>query len=265
MKKGDIWMPFYIADYLANTARLTTVQHGAYLLLIMEYWIHGPLPDDNRKLCQITKMPFIAFKKSRQQLSEFFSVVDGFWIHKRIEEEKRKTAQLIEKYKERSKAGNDAKRAKGILKGVLEGDQKDTLEAPPLPSPLPKTIKTKSRTTPSAQQVALPGWLSEQVWNAWLQHRKDCKKPLTQHAGKLSIAKLEALRLEGHQPEDVIAQSIVSGWTGLFPITEMRQKNYASKADEQKSFFDGIVTEHEQRRIRTINPLAGQSDSEGLD
>lgn len=90
MAKTDVWMPLYIADYLADTSRLTTVQHGAYLLLIMDYWRNGVLPDDDSILAQITKMQPDAWALIRTSIVRFFTIENGAFVHKRIESEKEK-------------------------------------------------------------------------------------------------------------------------------------------------------------------------------
>lgn len=103
MSKTDIWMPLYIADYLADTTRLTTEQHGAYLLLIMDYWRNGPLPDDDGALANITRLTTPAWKKHRTTLARLFRVEGGEWRHKRIDEELKEAAANAQKYAERAK------------------------------------------------------------------------------------------------------------------------------------------------------------------
>lgn len=78
------WMPLYVGDYLGDTGHLSTTQHGAYLLLMMHYWKKGELPDDDKQLAAITKLPMRIWLDSRETLQAFF--YDG-WHHKRIDEE----------------------------------------------------------------------------------------------------------------------------------------------------------------------------------
>ncbi|MET4289232.1 uncharacterized protein YdaU (DUF1376 family) [Bradyrhizobium sp. LA8.1] len=81
------WFPFYVGDYTRDTARLTTEAHGAYLLLMLDYWVNGAPPDDDETLATITKLPVTIWKKRRLALVKFFKVQDGHWVHGRIEKE----------------------------------------------------------------------------------------------------------------------------------------------------------------------------------
>lgn len=101
--KQDIWMPLYIADYLADTTRLNTEQHGAYLLLIMDYWRNGAPPDDDSTLANITKLQLSSWKKNKPILQKLFVVSEGEWHHKRIDEELIIAANNAEKYAKRAK------------------------------------------------------------------------------------------------------------------------------------------------------------------
>jgi uncharacterized protein YdaU (DUF1376 family) len=88
------WMPLYVGDYLGDTGHLTTAQHGAYLLLMMHYWRKGELPDDDRQLSKITKLPLRTWCEYRATLQDFFH--DG-WKHKRIDAELEKMMRVSAK------------------------------------------------------------------------------------------------------------------------------------------------------------------------
>ena len=110
--KPDTWMPIVIGDYLKDTQRLTTEQHGAYLLLLMDYWVNGPPADDDEELAAITGLDTKAWKKHRPKLERFFKLVDGRWRNKRADEELIEAAERKRKNTERARAGGQAKAAK---------------------------------------------------------------------------------------------------------------------------------------------------------
>lgn len=82
------YMPLYVADYLADAAHLSTLEHGAYLLLIMTYWQRGEaLPDDDKKLARIARLDARNWARVKPQICEFFTTGDNKLLHHRIERE----------------------------------------------------------------------------------------------------------------------------------------------------------------------------------
>jgi uncharacterized protein YdaU (DUF1376 family) len=103
------WMPLYIKDYLADTRRLRAAEHGAYLLLIMEYWQTRSLPDDDRQLARIACMSDREWKAARPNIEPLFLPT---WRHKRVDEELRKADAKYERRAEAGKRGGNAKAGK---------------------------------------------------------------------------------------------------------------------------------------------------------
>ena len=91
-----IWMPLYVADYLRDTGPLTTLEHGAYLLLIMHYWSVGSIPPDAESRAAIAKMAPRDWHKIEPKIARMFQ--DG-WKHKRIDAEIAKTESISDKRK----------------------------------------------------------------------------------------------------------------------------------------------------------------------
>jgi len=107
------WMPIWIGDYLADTRRLTTEQHGAYLLLIFDYWRQGPLPNDDAALAQIVGLPEGRWKKHRPTIERFFQLKGGQWHQKRIDREIEQALGHKAKMVGRAKKAAEARWGKG--------------------------------------------------------------------------------------------------------------------------------------------------------
>lgn len=138
MRPTGVWMPLYVGDYLADTTHLTTLEHGAYLLLMMAYWRRGEaLPDDDRFLAKITGLHHHQWGKVKKSLRVMFDTTGEVWLHKRLEKE-------ILKSSERSAAGvraNSVRWATGVQVTVID-TKKDIYssvevpQSPPTESPL---------------------------------------------------------------------------------------------------------------------------------
>jgi uncharacterized protein YdaU (DUF1376 family) len=89
------WMPLYIADYMRDTSNLRALESGAYLHLIMAYWISGGLPNDDRQLATIAKLTDGQWKACKPTLAKYFG--HDFQSHKRIDAELSKVADISNK------------------------------------------------------------------------------------------------------------------------------------------------------------------------
>lgn len=83
--KPDVWMPFYIGDYLADTLHLTPEQHGAYVLLLFAAWMRGgSLPNDEAQLARIARCDKATWKRVRANVLEYFEADADNLVQKRL-------------------------------------------------------------------------------------------------------------------------------------------------------------------------------------
>lgn len=110
MSSNTKWLPFYVADYLGDTMHLSTLQHGAYMLLLLHYWRSGPLPSDQGQLAAIAKLDTKAWQTVWPVLQPFFTANgDGTLHQKRMDWELKRWAEISDKRSNAGKRGAEAK------------------------------------------------------------------------------------------------------------------------------------------------------------
>lgn len=95
------------------------------------------------------------------------------------------------------------------------------------------------------ERLPVPDWMPADAWAMWQRHRKH----MTADAHNLHVRTLTNLRDEGHDPREVIEQSINAGWKGLFPL-----KNHARNGYPASSTQGAPVGRH-QRNLEIMNEI----------
>lgn len=107
-------LPLWTDAYLGDTTHLTTIEHGAYLLLLMTAWRTKDccLPDDDRLLARYARCNAAQWKRLRPILADFFKIENGTWMQSRLSDEREAVKRFRENQSEKGKKGGTAKSLK---------------------------------------------------------------------------------------------------------------------------------------------------------
>lgn len=104
--------------------------------------------------------------------------------------------------------------------------------APPSPKFDPKSFEQDIVTT--------------ELWSDFVDMRQAAKKPLTQTATTRLVNSLAKLKTDGYDPEYCLEQSVINGWTGVFPKpkpTPLNGKNGTHRPQTRSEIIASVSNE----------------------
>lgn len=223
------WMPLYVADYLADTSHLTTLEHGAYMLLIMHYWRVGCLPKDDRQLQRITRMSRREWSSHRSSILGFF---DAEMQHQRVESELLKCKDKIAKRAIYGSMGGTSKALKtkdaSLAKATVLLDENPSKSVANAYQPQPQPhIQIDSKKESSSSAVAADGVFAE-FWMAY-----------PRKVGKGAAERAWATARKLADPQSILAAVRSYGWptdAQFIPhaATWLNQKRWTDEAPTRR-------------------------------
>lgn len=92
------------------------------------------------------------------------------------------------------------------------------------PTPLAREEKRREEKKTKAVAFEPPAWVPLEAWKAYNDMRARIRKPFTDRARELAVAKLAHLKAQGHDPLRVLEQSVLNAWAGLFELKAEAQQ-----------------------------------------
>ena len=135
-----LWTDAYIGD----TMHLTTLEHGAYLLILMSMWrAGGSLPNDEKMLARTAKLSLDKWRKIAPTILAFMTVDGAAISQKRLKLEFKIEFSRSQKRVSAGRAGGRAK-ALRILNHAPSNATIPSKQTGSLPEPEPEPERRKS-------------------------------------------------------------------------------------------------------------------------
>jgi len=87
-----------------------------------------------------------------------------------------------------------------------------------------------------------------QAFLDFIEMRKQIKKPMTERAITLMVNKLEKMTSDTNEQIEILNQSVLNGWQGIFPLKEQKEQVFTKKPkfnDFQQNQYDFDTLERE--------------------
>ena len=236
-------MPFYVGDYLADTTHLTTLEHGAYLLLLATMWrAGGILPADDAKLARFARLTPAQWARIKGTILSFFSMEDGQITQGRLAREMERHSKAVKQRRDAGSLGGKSKSRNNNENAVADAI---VLLKQPEPEPEPERIVgVVARESASDWPEGDPAKaLVSEVSSPWLDPQKTPGLVLT-------AARVSAWRREGASWRDDVVPV----------VTANCQKRRSAVGSWQ--FFDAAIAQSiANNRARLEIPEAREAGS----
>ena len=119
-----------------------------------------------------------------------------------------------------------------VVSGQVGPDVQKVVSGRLVPINKKQTIKEKIN---KKERTPLPAWLSEDLWNDFVEHRRLLRKPLTPLAATrvLKILQDVADQFSEAEARQCLDTSIANGWVGVFPPKQAATPQRYQSVDER--------------------------------
>ncbi|GLQ96449.1 YdaU family protein [Dyella mobilis] len=212
------YFEFYPGDYLRDTTRLTLIDHGAYLRLLIAYYSEETaLPADLNELYVMCSAVSAADKAAVKKVAErFFPISDDGLRHKnRVDEEIAKAQKRIKIAQENGSKGGRKPNPAGNPSGNPTGSSGETQRGAQRPTQSGEALHTPHAIeAKSESEMGAPEGVDPQRWKLFVDQLAS--------DGKLSISRVTTARMhlatliaQGHDPNEILEASVMRGLRDL--------------------------------------------------